>query len=139
MRHEKPLLFISSPIIRHYRFTPITEEEESTSIFQPEHSRSLERTDVLPVPEISMAQESPENPQESEATRLFREKLEYLQHPFRKELYAPLEIVTENGIIKGKLHNVENEMVWINSSKETISIRMEEILDILWKRQSFTI
>ncbi|PIC75789.1 hypothetical protein CSV74_14205 [Sporosarcina sp. P19] len=139
MRHEKPLLFISSPIIRKYRFTPITEEEESTSVFQPENTRAVERINDLTIPENSLAQESPMIQQELEATQLFRERLEYLQHPFRKELYAPLEIITENGVIKGKLHNLENEIVWINSNKEITSIRIEEILDILWKQQSFTI
>ncbi|PIC56232.1 hypothetical protein CSV80_12720 [Sporosarcina sp. P12(2017)] len=139
MHHEKPLLFISSPIIRKYRFTPITEEEESTSVFQPENTRAVERINDLTAPKNSLAQESPMIQQESVATQLFRERLEYLQHPFRKELYAPLEIITENGVIKGKLHNLENEIVWINSNKEITSIRIEEILDILWKQQSFTI
>ncbi|PIC84986.1 hypothetical protein CSV72_15955 [Sporosarcina sp. P20a] len=138
MRHEKPLMFISSPVIRKYRYTPIV-EEESTSVFEPEHSRELERPEVLPVPESLSAQESPEIQQELLATHLIRQRLEYLQHPFRKELYAPLEIITIKGSVKGKFHDLENEIVWINSNKEITSVRIEEILDILWKQQSFTI
>ncbi|PIC97980.1 MULTISPECIES: hypothetical protein [unclassified Sporosarcina] len=141
MRHEKPLMFISSPVIRKYRYTPIV-EEESTSVFEPEHSRELERPEVLPVPESLSAQESQESPeiqQELLATHLIRQRLEYLQHPFRKELYAPLEIITIKGSVKGKFHDLENEIVWINSNKEITSVRIEEILDILWKQQSFTI
>lgn len=138
MRHEKPLLFISSPIIRKYRYVPIV-EEESTSVFEPEHARGLERPEVLPVTESLSAQESPEVQQELLAAQLIRQRLEYLQHPFRKELYAPLEIITVKGSIKGKLHDLENEVVWINSDKEITTVRIEEILDILWKQQSFTI
>lgn len=138
MRHEKPLLFISSPIIRKYRYIPIF-EEESTSVFEPEHTRGLERPEVLPVTESLSIPESPEVQQELLATQLIRQRLEYLQHPFRKELYAPLEIITVKGSIKGKLHDLENEVVWINSDKEITTVRIEEILDILWKQQSFTI
>ncbi|PIC71630.1 hypothetical protein CSV77_00010 [Sporosarcina sp. P16b] len=138
MRNEKPLLFISSPIIRKYRYIPIV-EEESTSVFEPEHSRGSEGPVVLPVTENVSVQESPEIENELVATQLIRQSLEYLHHPFRKELYAPLEIITEKGSIKGKLHGIENEVVWINSNKEITSVRMEEILDILWKQQSFTI
>ncbi|PIC66568.1 hypothetical protein CSV78_12240 [Sporosarcina sp. P16a] len=138
MRHEKPLLFISSPVIRRYRYTPIV-EEESTSVFELEHSRGLEHPVVLPVAESLSASESPEIQQELLATQLIRQRLEYLQHPFRKELYAPLEIITEKSSIKGKLHDLENEVVWIKSDKEITTVRIEEILDILWKQQSFTI
>ena len=138
MRHEKPLMFISSPIIRKYRYTPIV-EEESTSVFELEHSRGTERPNAPQVPELEATQESPEIQIETPTNEPIRQSLEYLHHPFRKELYAPIEIVTENGIIKGKLHDLENEVAWIKTNKEITSIRIEEILDILWKQQSFTI
>ncbi|WP_303967703.1 hypothetical protein [Sporosarcina ureae] len=138
MRHEKPLLFITSPIIRKYRYTPIV-EEESTSVFELEHSREIERPEPTSIPEIQPTQELPEIQQEKAAAEPIRKSLEYLHHPFRKELYAPLEIVTETGKIKGKLHDLEEEMVWIKTNEEITSVRIEEILDILWKQQSFTI
>lgn len=138
MRHEKPLLFITSPIIRKYRYTPIV-EEESTSVFELEHSRVIERSEVIATLEFQSTEELPEIQQEKSTNEPIRKRLEYLHHPFRKELYAPLEMVTEKEKIKGKLHDLEDEMVWIKTNEEITSVRIEEILDILWKQQSFTI
>ena len=142
MRHEKPLLFITSPIIRKYRYTPIV-EEESTSVFELEHSRMLDPSS--PAPELPAVQESLEGLEPSEPQKEapiigpFKKILEYLYHPFRKELYTPIEIITGNGKFKGQLHDLGEEIVWINIGEEITSIRIEEILDVLWKQQSFTI
>ncbi|ARK25576.1 hypothetical protein SporoP37_13545 [Sporosarcina sp. P37] len=134
MRHEKPLMFISSPVIRKYRYTHVL-EEESTSIFELEHSRGAERTELPAVPE------SPAIPEPEEALHNpeIKNKLEYLHHPLRKELYQPLEMITESGSVKGKLHNLENETVWVQSDGNLTSVPIKDILDIRWKQQSFSI
>lgn len=133
MRRRKPLMFISSPVIRRRRYTP--PEEESTSVFEPERPKTMPEnttiTEILPVEPAKDIEQSDPN------TERLRENLEYLNHPFRRDLYTPLEFVLHDERIIGKLQNYDDGTAWIESNDGVLTIALEDLLDIVWKQQSF--
>ncbi|MDV6376903.1 hypothetical protein ORD22_01315 [Sporosarcina sp. GW1-11] len=131
MRHEEPLLFVNSPVIRKYIYKPVP-EEESTSVFEMEHTRNVERRIEPPVLDDPVKEKLLVIPH-------IQQNLEYLDHPFRKELYQPIEVVTDVQVIKGKIHEVDHNLLWMKKDEELISVVISDIRDIKWKQQSFTL
>ncbi|MEV9640505.1 hypothetical protein ABZ756_07385 [Mammaliicoccus sciuri] len=132
MRNEEPLLFIKSPVIRKFMCTP-TVEEESTSVFEMEHTREAER--VIELPQLVVSDEEVS----VEVNPYIQKNLDYLVHPFRKELYQPIEIVTEERVVKGILEELKDDVLWMKEGEDLTSITIHDIRDIKWKQQSFSI
>lgn len=66
--------------------------------------------------------------------------LQYLNNPFRRQVYRPLIFYLKEDQLKGSLRKVEGETVWIDPLEgETapIMIAMEEIESIHWRGQQF--
>ncbi|AXH98521.1 hypothetical protein DV702_01625 [Sporosarcina sp. PTS2304] len=131
MSQKKPLLFVNSPVIRKHVYKPLP-EEESTSIFEIEHTREEVHLQQPSIDDMSIEEDMLTNPQ-------IQPILYYLDHPFRKELYQPIEVITKDQVIKGKIHELDSSLLWMMKDHELISIALGEITDIKWKQQSFTI
>lgn len=135
MNEEKPLLFIDSPVIQKFFYSPSAEEEstsfedESTSVFEPEHTRKKDRVIELPGVDNGEITEP--------ADSRIRQNIEYLHHPFRKELYQPLEFITENETFKGKVYQVDGGTLLLEQDGNIIEVKISDVLDIRWKQQSF--
>lgn len=132
MRKEEPLLFIQNPVIRKFIYTPVV-EEESTSIFEMENVREDVQEDVRPETE-EVIEEQP-----SAVNLNIQHSLDFLNHSFRKELYQPIEIVTEEGVNKGRILEIKDGYLSMQENDETISIEIKDIQEIKWKQQSFVI
>ncbi|GKV66002.1 MULTISPECIES: hypothetical protein [Sporosarcina] len=132
MRKEEPLLFIQNPVIRKFIYTPAV-EEESTSIFEMENVREDVQEDVRPETE-EVIEEQP-----SAVNLNIQHSLDFLNHSFRKELYQPIEIVTEEGVNKGRILEIKDGYLSMQENDETISIEIKDIQEIKWKQQSFVI
>ena len=129
MRKEEPLLFIQNPVIRKFIYKPMIVEEESTSIFEMENVREEAPAVIEEVKE-----------EQSSVTELnIQHRLDYLNHPFRKELYQPIEIVTEAKVVKGKIHEIQDGLLLIKENEELTSVAIRDIQEIKWKQQSFLI
>lgn len=128
VRKEEPLLFIQNPVIRKFIYTPVV-EEESTSIFEMENVREEE-------PSIS---EEVKEEQPSVMDPTIQHRLEFLNHPFRREIYQPIEIVTEAKVFKGKIHEMKDGLLLMKENEELTSVEIRDIQEIKWKQQSFVI
>ncbi|WP_153731986.1 hypothetical protein [Sporosarcina obsidiansis] len=135
MRHVEPLLFIKNPVIVKYLYTPVI-EEESTSVFEMESSKEVER-----IIDSSVLQVKKEEEKLVEINPKIQERLDHLNHSFRKELYQPIEIVTKEKVVRGKIHEVTDGLVLIKegNEEEFTSIAIHDVTDIRWKQESFII
>lgn len=132
--HEEPLLFIKSPVIRKFVYTPVL-LEESTSVFELAHTRQQERQVDSFVVDIPKATE--ETTTEKTMDPRIQRSLNYLNHPFRRELYQPLEVIMQEQVVKGKIHEVTDDLLWMKTEETLISISIDDIQEIHWKQQSF--
>ncbi|WP_301107785.1 hypothetical protein [Sporosarcina sp.] len=128
MRKEEPLLFIQNPVIRKFVYKPMM-EEESTSVFEMENARE----------EVPAAIEELQDEQPSVANPDIQHRLDFLNHQFRRELYQPIEIVTEANVIKGKIHDMKDGLLLMMENEELTSIEIKDIQEIKWKQQSFVL
>lgn len=117
MKERKPLLFIQNPVIQAFRPPP---REESTSLFEP-------------------VRQPPRKPEslESLIDEAVFARLKFLHEPFRRQIYCPLEIITDEQTIKGKIHKLERDVLWMEQDDELTPIELSRIQDIQWKQQSF--
>lgn len=117
MKERKPLLFIQSPVIQAFQPPP---REESTSLFEP--VRQLPRKPAV---------------LETAVDEAIFARLEFLHEPFRRQIYCPLEIIAGEQTIKGKIHKLERNVLWMEQGDELTPIELSRIQDIQWKQQSF--
>jgi hypothetical protein len=103
-------------------------EEESTSVFVPSVESVREAIDIKPAIQ-------------EEATHvvdpILLGRIRYLSEPFQKQAYKPLQFVLEDGIVKGEIQKLENDILWIETNDEITELDIRKIEDVLWRGQPF--
>jgi len=102
-------------------------EEESTSVFVPNDVFVREAIDVKPSVQTVSHVVNP----------AIMRKIRYLSEPFRKQVYKPLQFVVKDGIVKGVIQKVENDILWVETDNMISEIEIARIEDVLWRGQPF--
>jgi len=147
IRFQKPLLFVQGPPV--YTRIVASDEEESTSVFvmiEDGKAASEERPDYditpvysgdsAPSHDIDPTYDTDERPNHP----AIYETLQYLNNPFRRQVYRPLHFYLKEEQVKGNLRKVEEGTVWIDPLEDgtaPIMIAMNEIESIHWRGQQF--
>lgn len=147
IRFQKPLLFVQGPPV--YTRIVASDEEESTSVFvvNEDEKTALEKMpnyDITPVfsgeSEPIHDNDYPSDNDKQPSHPAIYDTLQYLNNPFRRQVYRPLHFHLREEQVKGSLRKVEGETVWIDPLEDgtaPVMIAMEEIESIYWRGQQF--
>jgi hypothetical protein len=102
-------------------------EEESTSVFVPNDESVREKTDITPPIQKASHVVDPG----------VMTKVRYLSEPFQKQVYTPLQFILEDGIVKGEIQKLENDILWIETDDEITELEIGKIEDVLWRGHPF--
>ena len=131
MEHE-PLLYIKSPtyFLANPRFLDEVDLEESTSVFVKENyipeaknEESIEENDV-PLNEVLLKQ------------------LQFLERPFRQELYQPLLICLKDGReLPGVASDIQSDSFMLTSKELQTQeiIQIDDVQEILWRGRNLPV
>ncbi|WP_432357723.1 hypothetical protein [Sporosarcina sp. UB5] len=102
-------------------------EEESTSVFVPNDESAWETIEVKPSVQTASHVVNP----------AIMGKIRYLSEPFRKQAYKPLQFIVEGDVVKGTIHKVEDDILWIEADDVVTEVEIAKIEDVLWRGQPF--
>ena len=131
MEHE-PLLYIKSPtyFLANPQFLDEVDLEESTSVFVKENyipeaknEESIKQND-LPLNEVLLKQ------------------LQFLEKPFRQELYQPLLICLKDGRkLPGAASDIQSDSFMLTSKELQTQeiIQIEDVQEILWRGRNLPV
>ncbi|WP_252502459.1 hypothetical protein [Sporosarcina sp. Marseille-Q4943] len=102
-------------------------EEESTSVFVPKDESIRETIDIKSSVQTASHVVNP----------AIMRKIRYLNEPFQKQAYSPLQFIVEGDIVKGAIQKVEDDILWIESNDMITEIEIAKIEDVLWRGQPF--
>ncbi|MCG3089670.1 hypothetical protein [Sporosarcina cyprini] len=147
IRFQKPLLFVQGPPV--YTRIVASDEEESTSVFvvNEDGKTALGEMPEYDITPVFSGDSTPNHDIDQTYdidTRVSHpaiyETLQYLNNPFRRQVYRPLHFYLREEQLKGSLRKVEGETVWIDpleGGTAPIMIAMDEIESIHWRGQQF--
>ena len=123
---REPLLFIKSPtyFVTNPQFLDEVDFEESTSVFVKENAIHETKSE-----EIIEASDEPIN-------ELLVKQLQFLEKPFRQELYQPLVICLKDGRkLPGAASDVQGDSFMLTSKELQTQeiIQIEDVQEILWR------
>ncbi|MBB4824456.1 hypothetical protein HNO89_001678 [Sporosarcina luteola] len=142
IRFQKPLLFVQGPPV----YTRIVvSDEESTSVFvMNEEGRTtgeeMPDYDIRPILDNESIPAYDNTEQRSHPIIL--DTLQYLNNPFRRQVYRPLQFHLKEKQLKGSLRKMEEDIIWIDPLDEEegpIKVDIHEIESIHWRGQPFAI
>lgn len=126
--YTHPLLFVQGPPV----FVKVkVVEEESTSVFSPDETFLKEKIDIAStdIP-LALAEDDSQKPE-------IRGLIDYLNRPFQKQAYQPLQFIVEGKTVKGDIQKVQDSTIWIGNDGDVTEVEISLIEDVLWRGQSF--
>lgn len=117
------MLFVDGPPIF---IRVVVRDEESTSVFMMSEEQ-LEETEE----QIVLLEDSNLEIDVSVLKRVL-----YLDGAFQRAIYKPLQFISGNEILKGSIHKIEGETVFIDLHGENegmVALEIASIDDILWR------
>ncbi len=109
-------------------------DEESTSVFVP----NMENPEELGIPDDVMEMEQQQIDSDVQVDPSVARRIAYLEGPFQKEVYRPLEFRTSEEAHKGTIGKVDGNTLYIELEEEgTVAVEMHQIKEIFWRGKPF--
>ncbi|QTD41235.1 hypothetical protein [Sporosarcina sp. Te-1] len=140
IRFQKPLLFVQGPPV-YTRI--IVSDEESTSVFVmiEDGKSTMEDAPEYDITPVFDGESLPSDDNDERPSHpVIFDTLHYLNNPFRRQVYRPLQFYLKEEQVKGSLRKVEGDIIWIDpleGGEGPVKLVINEIESIHWRGQPF--